>query len=331
MTTKVKEQARREKDLKTFSNVYLKTLYQRMTGGRVKKPGTIKSYMHTAKDFLEFTGKTDEISPGDVDKYMAACRSNGISERTLRTRMFQIKKLVEANQLFKWEYTKDDTPSFQEENSVTSTLTLEQLTQLIMAQAKYSPAERFYLAISTTFACRSEAMSQIKKRNYDEETITIPGVKHGRTIKHLIPPVLRPIFADYTAKAHTGQAQTNTFHRIAEKAGLELPKAKTAQGIGWHSSRRGVTSLAEYFIPLCKGPDGKPLPQSVWADFTGWTKEAKGRNFMGSSMAGHYTHSEAMNKDPYWLDRCIYAGHPLLKVWKEALKKVKKAKPVSEE
>lgn len=316
----------KEKEVKVFASVYLRTLHERLTGGRVKKPGTIKSYEITARSFLEFTGKTDNIVPGDVDKYMAYCRANGISERTLRTRMFQIKKLVEANNLFTWKFTKDDMPAYQTEDSVTSTLNLEQLTQLIKAYPILTSGERFYLAISTTFACRGEAMCQIKKRSYDEESITIPGVKHGRTIKHLIPPVLKGIFADYNAKAHTNVAQTKIFHRIAEKAGLELPKARTAQGIGWHAIRRGVTSLAEYFIPKCKGPDGEPLPQSVWADYTGWTKESKGRSFMGSSMAGHYTHSEVRDKDPFWLDRAIYAGHPLLRVWAQVIKENRKAK-----
>jgi hypothetical protein len=278
-------------------------------------------YMGIARSFLEFVGKTEGITADDVTNYIAFLRSEGQAEVTLRGKMFRLKKLNQVCKFFDWPFTRDDIPTPPADyEPVTPTLSLEQIEKLIRAQDKYSDAERFFLAVSTTYGCRRESLSQIASRNIAEEYIIVPGAKGGRSIKHLMPPVLKPVLLAYHAKKHSARALSYIFHSIADKAGLETPKAFKSQGLGWHSIRRGVNTILEYAIPQCKGPDGKPLPQSVQADFLGWSKIEKGKRFMGGGMAGHYSHFETKGEDPYWLDRCIYAGHPLLKVWKEALK-----------
>ena len=330
MTTIAKKPIdKKKKEFEDSVKVYLTILRDRLTGGRAKKKHTVEAYVNTFKNFLYFVGRTEEITAADVDHYIAARRSQGITEITLRTDITRLKKANQVCEFFKWNFTRDDIPTPGEDYvAATPTFTPERVEQFIRAQKKYTDAERFYLAISTTFACRREALAQIQNKHIDPEamTITVPGVHRNRSITHLIPPMLKDIILKYHTKHRSGQAMSEMFHRIAAKAGIELPAAKTAQGFGWHSIRRCVSSMAEHFIPQCKGPDGKFLPQSVWADYTGWSKSQKGTFYMGSAMAGHYSHQEVLNNDKFWMDRCIYRGHPFLKIWEEELKtkKVKK-------
>lgn len=314
----------KSKVLEDMIIAYLQEFKERLTGTHPRKAHTVQMYLANARKFLEFTGKIEGLETRDVDRYIAHLRESGLQEVTLRGVMNQIRALNEACQLFEWTYTKYDTPTPPETyEPVVVTLTLEQITQLVRAQDKLSDAERFYLAISTVFACRREAMCQIQKRLYDEEVLTIPGVKKGRTIKHLIPPVLKPIFQNYIAKKHSGQALSEMFHRIAQTAGLEIPKAFKSQGTGWHSIRRCMSTQAQVFLPRCRTPDNQPVDLSFWADYTGWSKNEKGAKFMGTGIAGHYTYFEKLYGDPFWLDRCIFKEHPLLKVWTEELRKRK--------
>ncbi|MDD5703996.1 MAG: hypothetical protein PHU23_18340 [Dehalococcoidales bacterium] len=312
----------RNKETQQMIEIYLKQFKARLTGSRPRKSHTVEVYMGIARDFLEWTGKAEGINADDVSNYIAYLRNQGQAEVTLKGKMSRLKKLNQVCEFFKWKFEKEDIPAAPPDyESVTPVMTLQQMELLIRAQSKYTEAERFYLAISTIFGCRREALCQINTRNISENEIVIPGVKGGRSIKHLIPPVLKPVILAYHPKKHTARALTYMFQRIAGKAGLELPKAFKSQGMSWHSLRRGLTTLAEHFVPKCKDPGGKdPLPQSVWADYVGWSKVEKGRSFMSSGMAGHYSHFEAMYKDPFWLDKCIFAGHPLLKIWSEELR-----------
>jgi hypothetical protein len=154
-------------------------------------------------------------------------------------------------------------------------------------------------------------MCQIGKRqwNENENTLIIPGVKHDRTIKHLIPQILRPLFSDYRLKEHKAVAMSQIFHRIIEKSELQLEA-----GYGWNSFRRTITTMAEkLFLPK------NDIPASLWSDYTGWAKRTAGEKFFNSAMAGYYSHTEILDQDPYWIDKQIYAVHPFLKTWSTVL------------
>jgi biotin operon repressor len=316
------------KELEAFVKESLDKLESRLTGGRAKASHTVKMYLATAREFLEYTGKTRDISSQDVDKYIKDLREKGQQEVTLRGKMFRIKKLNTVCEFFTWNFSSNDIPTppadYQE---ITQVATLDQLGQLIRAQEKLTPGEKFYLAVSTIFGCRREAMCQMNTRSISGDKITVPGVKGGRSITHLIPPEMVPIFTGYHVKTHSGQALSQMFHKIAKKAKLETPKAFKSQGMGWHSIRRGLTTLADQFIVLCKTPDNKPVGKSSWADFCGWSKQEKGRTFMGSATAGDYTYFQSLYNDEFWLDKAIYEQHPLLQVWRETLEpKAKRGK-----
>jgi integrase len=286
-----------------YNEVALQKLEDRLTSPRLRAPGTLETYMETAKRFFNYIKKQ---TPGDEDfrRYFKWRRDHDIAESTLRKEYFHLQKLCQANN-FVFPFQKDDTP-FSQEKPYQPVFTLKQIEQLINAQKDFSEAERFYLSTSTVYACRREALAQIKKRDYDAETILIHGVHRGLPVKHLIPDVLKPIYEEYRPSVHSPDSLTMMFQRIMKKAGLEVEK-----GFGFHSIRRALDSEAEYFLAEHR------LPASLWADYVGWSKTTKGSRFMGAAMAGVYSHPEIRFNDPFYLDELIFPIHPCIKMWEK--------------
>lgn len=215
-----------------------------------------------------------------------------------------MKKLALAND-WPWSFGSDDTP-YPEDEAQSYPLLPEQVKQLIKARSKLSHAERFYLAVATTFIVRREELSRIKKRDYDGETFVIHHAKHGRKVKHLIPDALKPIFADYRPKEHNPSALSIMFRRICAKAGLEHKK-----GYGWHSIRHTLTTMIAARLPQNR------LNPALIADYSGWSRKSMGSLYGGAAIVGVYLHPEILDTDPYGLDKVIYSIHPFLPLWQK--------------
>ncbi len=288
-----------------MSDPRLEALRARLSGTRQAAAGTIAIAVQVGARFLAWSGK-DTMTPEDVDRYFAHRRGTGISERTLKNEFYQLRTLFEANRI-DWPFDKGDTPRPKDKPSQ-PTFTPEQLAVLIMAQPAYTPVERLYLAISTTWACRCSALAMLKKRDWDGESLIIPGVHGSETVKHLIPECLKPLFDGYRIKPRRTSTLNEMFHRILDKAELH-----PGIGYAWHSIRRAVNTMVLHALPLER--------RIRWRYSTGWTKEHIGREEYGSAMAGYYDHPEILHEDePFWNDRQIYEYHPLLKLWEKTLK-----------
>src|SRR4030042_1851611 len=197
----------------------LERLIERLSSPRLRAPGTLSSYLVTGTNFL--TGLKSNQTPTDSDfrQYFIRRRREGISERTLRKEFFHVKKLALANG-WPWPFEADDTP-YPEDEAQSHPLSLEQIEQLIRSRGKYSTAERFYMAVATTWIVRREDLSRIKKRDFDGDIFVIHHSKHGRNVNHLIPPALKQIFADYRPKEHNPTSLSLMFKRICGKARVE--------------------------------------------------------------------------------------------------------------
>jgi len=282
----------------------LENMVERLSSPRLRAPGTLISYKVTAANFL--SGLKDDQVPTDSDfrRYFIRRREQGISERTLRKEFSHLKKLAIANG-WPWPFTADDTP-YPEDEAQSHPLLPEQVEQLIKAKAKLSNAERFYLAIATTWIVRREELSRIKKRDYDGETFVIHHAKHGRTVKHIIPDEFKQVFADYRPKEHTPSALSEMFWRICAKAGLEHEK-----GMGWHSIKyRLDTLLKDVCLPQNR------LNPSLLNDYAHRKQSAGGRH-VETDMTEDYRHPEILDTDPYGTDKVIYSVHPFLPLWQK--------------
>lgn len=302
---KVKKKAwARASKIDAASHPALEKLMERLSSPRLRAPGTLSTYLATAANFLK--GLRDNQVPSDSDfrRYFIRRRQGGISERTLQKEFFILKKLALTNS-WPWPFEADDTP-YPEDEAQSHPLLPEQVEQLIKANAKLSKAERFYLAVATTWIVRREELSRIKKRDYDGETFVIHHAKHGRKVKHLIPDALRQIFADYRPKEHNPSALTIMFRRICAKTGFEHQK-----GMGWHSLRHTLTTMIAIRLPQ------NSFDPALIADYSGWSRKAMGGFFGGVSMVGIYRHPEILDTDPYGIDKTIYSIHPFLSLWQK--------------
>ncbi len=283
----------------------LENLKERLSSPRLRAPTTIKSYLETGQRFLNWKADGQTPTAGDFRRYFIYRREHNISERTLRTEFFHLKKLALSND-WGWPFTKDDTP-YSEEEPFQPPLMPEDIEKLIKAQHLYLKSERFFLAVSTTWGSRREEMARIKKRDYDIDSILIRTAKHGQRVRHLIPDVLKPIFEAYRPRQHNPATLSYMFHRVCHKAGVKVEK-----GYGFHSIRRTLRTLLEWRLAENR------LPLSLVADYQGWSKTTKGIAYGGAPMLGVYAHLEVVSSDPFAVDRLVYPVHPFLGFWKES-------------
>ncbi len=280
----------------------LENLKERLSGPRLRSPGTITTYLVIGRNFL--AGLSNDRKPTDSDfrRYFMQRRNDGTSERTLRKEFFCLKKLALANN-WPWSFTSDDTP-YPEEDAQAHPFLPAQVEQLIKAKGKLSHAERFYLAVATTWIVRREELSRIKKRDYDAETLIIHTAKHGRKVKALIPDCLKQIFADYRPKEHNPSALSLMFKRICDKAGLQHQK-----GYGWHSIRYALnTALRPALI-------ANRIDPAILANYVGWSRQSQSREFGNVPMMAAYNRPEILDSDPYGIFKVVYSVHPFLPLW----------------
>ena len=280
----------------------LEKLKERLSSPRLRAAGTISTYLVIGHNFLAGLSNDREPTDSDFRRYFMQRRDEGTSERTLRKEFFCLKKLALANN-WSWPFTSDDTP-YPEEDAQAHPFLPGQVEQLIKAKGKLSKAERFYLAVATTWIVRRAELSRIKKHDYDGETFIIHTVKHGRKVKALIPDALKPIFTDYRPREHNPSALSIMFKRICDKAGIQHKK-----GYGWHSIRYALTTALRPALIANR------IDPAILANYVGWARQSQSREFGDIPMMAAYTRPEILDTDPYGIFRVIYSVHPFLPLW----------------
>jgi len=132
-------------------------LKKRLQSPRLRAPGTIKIYTQTARIFMNWLSHSPPATSTDFRAFYTWRRENGISERSLRTEYFQIKKLAEANG-WTWDFIKEDTP-VSKTKAFAPSHSIDDIKKIIALRDVLTKSERFYLACSTTWGCRREELS----------------------------------------------------------------------------------------------------------------------------------------------------------------------------
>lgn len=278
---------------------YLDNLRLVLTSPERRAPGTISSYLSTARIFLAWL--ENRIPPSDLDlrRFFEAREKQGISTRSRAKEFEQLKKLYEANS-WPWPLKRVDRPK-PKEDPFAPAFTYDEVQHLIVARGNYTPQENFYLALATTYGPRREELGEITKRDIRDDIIIIRAKHRGRPRQHLIPEEIAPILSSWKIRERTGDAVSDAFHRIMEKSGLgQRP------GWGFHSLRRTLLTLL--VMNLAKND----YPPALAADYLGWSKKSIGKMFFGTAMAGVYHHPEILDSDPFGLDRICFSVHPFL-------------------
>ena len=298
------------------NDLAIDNLKKRLQSPRLRAQGTIKIYIQTGKIFMNWLPHSPPATSADFRAFFTWRRENNISERSLRTEYFQIKKLAEAND-WPWDFIKEDTP-VSKTKAFAPSHSIDDIKKIIASRDLLTKAERFYLACSTTWGCRREELSKIIKRDYNTEVFTIHIAKRGVDMDHVIPDVLKPVFEAYHPDGIRTESLSEMYHRICEKTGVPHPA-----GWGWHSIRRMVeTALAQSLA-------ANGLQESWSSSYIGWSQESTGRKYLNSAMAGHYTHTSETTVDPWWQEKLIISAHPFLHLW-GAVPEKKESKVVPE-
>jgi len=287
----------------------MEKLRRNLSSPRLKAPGTITTYMLTAKKFLDNLPAGRSPTREDFQDYFTSRREAGISERTLQKEFYHLQKLAQANgwdgKDAAWNFTKDDVP-LPKGRPHAPPLTRAELELLVSKHKLFSKSEQFYLAMSITFSCRREELSRIRKRDYNNETILIRRAHKNEDQIHLIPDAIKPVMEHFSPHDHNQATFNYMFQRICAKAGIEHKK-----GLGWHGVRRTMDTEIEDAL-VAKG-----IHPMLWSIFQGWSSEKGGSRYAGSPMAGRYYHPEIKSDDPYYIDRVVYSVNPFLKTWQQ--------------
>lgn len=299
-----KKSARRVRVTTHLDNPALDLLREDLSSPRLAPAGTLKTYMQTAERFLRWTPNTPPTA-SDFRQYFIKRRQQNISEKTLRKEFYQLKRLASAN-TWEWPFTSRNVPEVteEEEERLLPALFPEQVRSLIAARDTLNERERFYLAVATTWIVRREDLSRIVKRDFDDTTLTIHHSKKGKTVKHLIPDVLHPVFDAFRPHEHNADSLTDMFQRICRKAGIERKPR-----VGWHSIRYALTTALN--STLAKN-DLEPI---LLAEYGGWKKKSMAHIYGGVEMAARYQRPEILYTDQFGVDKVIYSVHPFLRDW----------------
>lgn len=286
----------------------IEKLRESLSSPRLRPETSIQTYVETAERFAKFLRK--DVSPTDSDfrRYFTARRKEETGENTLRKEFYALKRYAEVND-FPWPFKKGDAP-FAEETTSHPAQTKENVLKMIDAKDELSKEECFYLAVATTFGCRRVELTRLRKRDYDEDKITlhVKGLKRPRI--HMMPPALWPIMEAYHPDAEDPSTLSYIYKRICRKAEIEVES-----GEGWHGIRENVFTLLN--VACTKEYESATLA----AQFMGWSKSAIGQKIMGATMAGTYLHTEIQSNDRWYQDKLVYAVHPYLTKWKGPLPK----------
>lgn len=281
----------------------LENLKLALSSPRPRAPGTISSYLSLAGQYITWLNVRIPPTETDLRRYFLERRKGGLSESSLSTLFWALRKLHLSNG-WDWPFSRDDRPIPPSDVNVPA-FTEEEIATLIRNRNLYTEGETFYLALSTTLGVRREELARVAKKDIKDNTILIHTRKGGPERWHLIPDELMPVITAYKPTAHWASAQTAMFHRIMEK-GLGGHR----KGYGWHSIRYTLDTLG---LIACAKHDLYP---GLWAEYMRWAKKTIGLRFAGSAMAGHYTQTDILSSDRFGLDRLLLPIHPLLPYWR---------------
>ncbi len=290
------------------ANEYLENLELVLTSPRKRAPGTLRSYLSTARGFLGWLGE-GKIPPTDKDlrRFFMEKEKAGILTSSRSIYFAQLKKLFDANE-WTWPFKKEDRP-ISEDIPTAPALTEEEVLKLIATRAQFTKMENFYLAMAVTYGLRSEELTRITSKDIkDMASVFIKTAKHGQQKTQLLPPEIMPIIEAYKPKVHSTRALRYAFHRMAEKAGIELrPRSN------FHSIRRTLLTLL--IRNLAKADEDITYA----AQYLRWSRKTIGATFLGTPMAGVYMHPEARTNDIFEVDRVCQREdiHPFLNAYRK--------------
>jgi len=264
----------------------------RQSMGLRREPSTIRVYSEFALRFAKFTRKQDAFTEEDALSFIDHLIGEGYSDTSVRWTFYALKRVYKAVGS-PFTVTLEDLPLGRHGAVHRPVLSPDEVAGLIAFTRRCgSKAERFYLAMSTTFGLRRVELSRLSEESFGEGTVLIDTAKHGAPRTHLIPNEIKPVIRDAlqaNALGYSISGLTAMFRELHHKAGLKRDGA-----LGWHSIRRALdTQLLDAGLNY----------YSV-RDFLRWRSSP-------SDMPALYHHS-----NPTDVDLAVFAVHPYVAYWR---------------
>jgi integrase len=162
----------------------------------------------------------------------------------------------------------------------------------------FKPHEKAYLALSSIYGLRRGELASVRAEhiNYDQGTIWMDTEKGGDKRNQALCPEIVPVLREYDfSKEYSDFEMSRLWWVIEDKAGLEHRINRN-----WHSMRRYVvTALRDVW-----GEDSIQVKL-----FTRWKLASS------PEISDRYYH-----KDPIESDRQVLARHPVVELWRGAVK-----------
>lgn len=282
--------------------------YERALSGEGK---TRTLYLKYAKDFLEASGGvfTREAINSYIEKLRKAKYSDGtvnFAFRVIRT-LYKRNAIELEKQGYEWPFRRGETPQIREDRVVAPALHPDIITEMIESTRRTGlPAEKFYLALSTTYGPRRQELINITSDdiNLKDRILHIDTIKHGRARAHAIPEEIGVALEGYDFEPVSEFELTNIWYRIEYRIGL-----KHTDQVGWHSVRRTLNTLLM-----------DELPENVVMSFMRWktgTSSNMTLRYTAQKFVGRDTTETRLTGDARDIDSKVFAVHPFIKYWAE--------------
>jgi len=216
----------------------------RQSMGLRREPSTIRVYSEFAQRFARFTGKEQDFTEMDALAYIDHLIGAGYSDSSVRWSYYALKRVYRAVHS-PFTITLEDLPLGSRGAVHRPVLSPDEVAGLIAFTRQFgTPAEKFYLAMSTTYGLRRVELSRLSEESFTavngaETTVRVDTAKHGAPRTHLIPDEIKPVVRDALQAngllGYSISGLTAMFRELHHKAGLKRDGA-----LGWHSIRRAL-------------------------------------------------------------------------------------------
>jgi hypothetical protein len=256
--------------------------------GRGRAVATACCWRGNVRRFEACCGVRDDYSRGDVVKYLAQLRSEGIKQNSINMMLKPIKLLCE---LQGWSdgFPRLAMPKVRRSDINRPRLSIGEVCNIVTrAKEVCSERELAFLAAATIYGLRREEIGTLE---VSDGHVTVHTAKGGEVTTHLLPDSIKCYLVGYRG-AKDVKYLTRVFWNVVDKVGLSL-----SAGYGWHSIRRALATE----LMVCD--------VSLWnlIKFMRWSDAMLQREV---GMLAIY--AECKQED---VDRSVFKVHPFLRFW----------------
>ena len=261
-------------------------------------------YIRYATEFLLFA---DGILDRDtVLSYVEHMRRQKLSDGTINFKFRQIRTIFSRNDI-DWPFNRGEAPQIRENKIVAPALDPEVILEMIHEVKKRgTPADRFFLALSTTYGVRRTELKNLAPADIllEDRVLHVATAKHGRDRNHMIPEQIAPYL-----EAYDWSPTVSDFYLLGVWYHIEyMVKMKHTDRVGFHSVRRTLDTLLL-----------DTLSDTIVSSFMRWkqrTSSSMPFRYSAQRFVGKGGETTKVTGESLDTDRKVFAVHPFIQAWK---------------